>query len=177
MIAGAFASADRDAIASASAAAKAARDAFAGVNQSLLARVGANRAPDLSELESTLNGIANLLESRGAHSAPAAAQAGPVVPVARASSVPQQSSAPQQAAQQVQMVAGEINTREDVVDALDRICRYYDTHEPSSPIPLLLKRARRLVAKDFLEIIKDISPDALAAVNNLGGIAPPAEGA
>src|SRR5690242_21313615 len=33
--------------------------------------------------------------------------------------------------------------------------------EPSSPIPLLLERAKRLVAKDFLEVLAELAPDAL----------------
>jgi len=173
LIAGAFASADRDAVSATAAAAAEARSAFAGINQIILARVGANRAPDLSELESVISGIAGLLQGRGSHSSPAAPVA---VEQSKTSPVSQSGSAPQQAAQQVQMVPGEVNSREDVVDAIDRICRYYDKYEPSSPIPLLLKRARRLVAKDFLEIIRDISPDALPAVHGLGGITPPEDG-
>lgn len=63
-----------------------------------------------------------------------------------------------------------ITTRQDAIVALDKICEYYDRFEPSSPLPLLLKRARRLSNKSFLEIIKDISPDILHQVESLGGL-------
>jgi type VI secretion system protein ImpA len=52
-----------------------------------------------------------------------------------------------------------IKNREDVVLNIERICLYYELHEPSSPVPLLLKRAKRLVKMDFNEIVKDLAPD------------------
>jgi type VI secretion system protein ImpA len=55
-------------------------------------------------------------------------------------------------------VNGEIRTRADVVRSIDRICEYYRLVEPSSPIPLLLKRAQRLVEKDFMTILRDLTP-------------------
>jgi type VI secretion system protein ImpA len=56
-----------------------------------------------------------------------------------------------------------------VVRTLDRICGYYARNEPSSPIPLLLRRARRLVTMDFVDIVRDLAPDALAQVEALRG--------
>jgi type VI secretion system protein ImpA len=35
---------------------------------------------------------------------------------------------------------------------------------------LLLTRAKRLVTKDFLEILQDLTPDAVAQAKSLGGI-------
>jgi type VI secretion system protein ImpA len=64
---------------------------------------------------------------------------------------------------------GAIRSRDDVVRVLDKICNYYKQHEPSSPVPLLLKRAKGLVAKDFMEIIEDLSPDGLKQVEQIGG--------
>ncbi|HTN74765.1 MAG TPA: type VI secretion system protein TssA [Pirellulaceae bacterium] len=69
----------------------------------------------------------------------------------------------------VQKVSGEINSREDVIRAIDKICEYYARFEPSSPLPLLLRRAKRLANKSFLEIVRDLSPDALKQVLALGG--------
>ena len=67
------------------------------------------------------------------------------------------------------MSSGEIRSTKDVMQALERICVYYDRHEPSSPIPLLLRRAQRLVDKKFLEIIEDLSPDAMKQVQQVSG--------
>jgi type VI secretion system protein ImpA len=64
---------------------------------------------------------------------------------------------------------GPISTRDDVKRALDEICDYYREHEPSSPIPILLERAARLISKDFREVIQDLAPDGLAAIDVLRG--------
>jgi type VI secretion system protein ImpA len=69
-------------------------------------------------------------------------------------------------------IPGTINSRQDVMKALDRICDFYAKTEPSSPVPLLLKRAQRMAGMNFLEIISDMSPDALQQVNLVAGIKP-----
>jgi type VI secretion system protein ImpA len=65
--------------------------------------------------------------------------------------------------------AATIRGRDDVVHWLDRICTYYVQHEPSSPLPLLLQRCRRLVASSFLDIVRDLAPDALSQVQRITG--------
>jgi type VI secretion system protein ImpA len=55
--------------------------------------------------------------------------------------------------------SGAVNCRDDVIRSLDRICRYYARHEPSSPVPLLLQRAKRLVTMGFHEIVEDLAPE------------------
>ncbi|WP_205746852.1 hypothetical protein [Duganella callida] len=52
---------------------------------------------------------------------------------------------------------------------LDKLIGYYEKHEPSSPLPLLLLRARRLVPKSFLEIIEDMAPDGMHQIAVLRG--------
>jgi type VI secretion system protein ImpA len=64
---------------------------------------------------------------------------------------------------------GELRTREDVVKALDGICAYYARHEPSSPVPLLIERCKRLVSMSFLEIVKDMVPDGLSTLQTIAG--------
>ncbi|MGV7210349.1 type VI secretion system protein TssA [Oxalobacteraceae bacterium A2-2] len=66
-------------------------------------------------------------------------------------------------------ISGEIASRDDVVRMLDKLIGYYERHEPSSPLPLLLLRAKRLVPKSFMEIMEDIAPDAVHQVNVLRG--------
>jgi type VI secretion system protein ImpA len=65
---------------------------------------------------------------------------------------------------------GAIRSRDDAVRALDAVARYFRTQEPSSPIPLFLERAKRLVAKDFLTVLEDIAPDALTQAKSAGGV-------
>lgn len=67
-------------------------------------------------------------------------------------------------------VVGGINSHADVSNALDRIIGYYQRSEPSSPLPVLLERAKRLVGADFLTIVNDMAPQGLDNVNLIGGI-------
>lgn len=71
---------------------------------------------------------------------------------------------------------GVINDRTDVVRMIDRICEYYTVHEPSSPVPLLLRRAQRLVAKSFYEILEDMVPDSINQARIIGGKSEPPAG-
>ncbi|QZX80712.1 type VI secretion system protein TssA [Metapseudomonas otitidis] len=63
----------------------------------------------------------------------------------------------------------EINNRDDVLRTLDRILAYYERQEPSSPVPMLLKRARKLVTADFAEIVRNLIPDGMSQFENLRG--------
>jgi type VI secretion system protein ImpA len=56
-------------------------------------------------------------------------------------------------------VTGQLQSREDVVRMLDKICEYYARVEPSSPVPVLLERAKKLVPMSFMEIVQNLIPD------------------
>jgi type VI secretion system protein ImpA len=60
-----------------------------------------------------------------------------------------------------------LRTRDDVVKAIDKICEYYRSREPASPIPLLMERAKSWVPMSFLEVLADISPDNLAEARRI----------
>jgi type VI secretion system protein ImpA len=68
------------------------------------------------------------------------------------------------------MRVGAIGSRQDAVAALDAVAEFFRRTEPSSPIPLFLARAKRLVSKDFLEVLADIAPDAVAQARVAGGL-------
>jgi type VI secretion system protein ImpA len=65
-----------------------------------------------------------------------------------------------------------ISSRQEAVQALDRICLYLDEHEPTNPAQMLLRRAQRLIDKDFLQLVQEFAPDALEAVARAVGIDP-----
>ncbi len=65
---------------------------------------------------------------------------------------------------------GSIKTRDDAIRALDAVIAFFRKNEPSSPVPIFVERAKRLVAKDFLEVLKDIAPDGLDQAKQVGGI-------
>jgi type VI secretion system protein ImpA len=64
---------------------------------------------------------------------------------------------------------GEIRSREDVLSLLQKICQFYEKTEPSSPVPLVLKRAARLAEMDFMQIMQDLSPDAISQIRVITG--------
>jgi type VI secretion system protein ImpA len=61
-------------------------------------------------------------------------------------------------------LSGKVDSREDVLTALDAIGDYYRRREPGSPVPLVLQRARAWVNSDFLSVLRDIAPEALDPV-------------
>ncbi len=69
-----------------------------------------------------------------------------------------------------QPMTGVINSQEDVIRVLDMACEYFKQHEPSSPVPLLLQRAKRLVAKDFMEILRDLTPAGVTQAEEISGV-------
>jgi type VI secretion system protein ImpA len=68
-----------------------------------------------------------------------------------------------------QRLSGEITSREDVLRAIDKICKYYERYEPGSPVPILLGRCRKLASMSFVDIIRNMAPDAMAQVQLLRG--------
>lgn len=64
---------------------------------------------------------------------------------------------------------GAINNRQDVLKTLDMICKYYAEIEPSSPVPILLNRAKYLVTSDFMQIVQNLLPDGLSQLEQIKG--------
>ena len=64
---------------------------------------------------------------------------------------------------------GSIRHRDDVIRTLDRLCEWIEKNEPTNPAPLLLRRAQRLMSKNFMDIIRDLAPDGISQIENLAG--------
>lgn len=62
-----------------------------------------------------------------------------------------------------------IQSRDDVEKAFELICDYYAQHEPSSPVPLLLQRARKLVKQDFRSILDELRLGGMSDIENIFG--------
>jgi type VI secretion system protein ImpA len=58
---------------------------------------------------------------------------------------------------------------------LDLICKYYKDVEPTSPVPMLLNRAKYLVTADFMQIIQNLLPDGLTQLEQIKGPDPEAD--
>lgn len=119
--------------------------------------VGATEGPNLGELQSILKEIQPVLaEQLAARGVVVEGMAG--------------AEAGDSGAAAGQPVSGEIKSNADVNRMLDKICDYFRKNEPSSPVPLLLERAKRLVAKDYMEILQDLTPDAVSTARVITGV-------
>jgi len=131
-------------------------------------KVGAGKAPGFQELRRLLQQVNKHLSS---------ALAGKGLSPAEGVQVPPGAGPAQSSDGGAAMVAGEIRSPQDVIRVLEKVCQYYARHEPSSPVPLLVRRAQRLVSKDFLDIVRDLTPGAMDQIGIIGGLdKPPAQG-
>lgn len=64
---------------------------------------------------------------------------------------------------------GRINGPQDVLKRIDELCHYYEKNEPSSPVPLLLRRAQRLVGKNFLDLLGELAPSGVSEMQVISG--------
>jgi type VI secretion system protein ImpA len=131
------------------------------IDDSVTASVGAARAPDLALLSAELVAMRNRVAPYVRDTAGAAATA-----VDTAGAVEGSSGA------RAMSLEGDIRSREDVIRLLNKICQYYDRAEPSSPVPLILKRAVRLAGMDFMQIINDLTPDSISQIRTVTGERP-----
>jgi type VI secretion system protein ImpA len=122
----------------------------AAIEALFIERLGAEQAPDLAALKSLLLKASSLLTAcigQQAHAPRATKLDGPRVAITNDG----------------------IDSRADVAATLERICAYYARHEPASPVPLLLDRARSLIDKSFLDLMKDLAPEGLAQLTQVIG--------
>jgi type VI secretion system protein ImpA len=161
---GAFKDCDIDELKEAEAAAQGALRQTQAILDLLGERIRTDQMPSLDPLIDLLSAIRKALY---AHLAPR-------LPKAPATAGEVDSTAPSTRSAQDTAQAGgppgQITSRDDVVRAIDGICDYYARHEPSSPVPLLLQRARRLTTGSFVDIVRDLAPDALGEIEKVCGL-------
>lgn len=73
-------------------------------------------------------------------------------------------------------ISGSVTTRAEAVRAIELVCAYLEQHEPTNPAQLFLHRARNLLERNFLELIKELAPDALDGVARIVGVDPESVG-
>ena len=131
------------------------RDLITLVNE----RFDGQDAPDLKPLVVLLNALNALFP---AEPAPGAADAAAAPDGAAAVS-----GAPAAA-----RLEGGVHSRDDALRAIDMVCEFLERTEPTSPAPLLLRRARRMINRNFLQLMKELAPDALSEVARIMGVDP-----
>jgi type VI secretion system protein ImpA len=143
------------------------------IDNALMELVGVGNAPNLDELNGVLGEIRSVL----APYLPQDPSAMPETPQADGNAG---GGAAGGSAGDGGTFTGVIKGRSDVIRAIDQICGYYRTAEPGNPVPLLLRRAQRLVEMDFMAMMEDLMPESLGPLGNIIGLkrdggAPPAE--
>lgn len=176
LIDAAFADSDPEALREMAAAAVEAVEASAAIDRWLTAKVGASNAKDMGAWHAAIRDVSSRLNAqltkRGLSVTNPAASA--ERPGDGEGSNPGGPGAP--AGPGPQRLAGEIHTREDVLNALGKVLDYYRQHEPSSPVPIVIKRALRLVPMSFAEVIMELAPAGVDQVRQIGGREDPFEG-
>jgi type VI secretion system protein ImpA len=69
-------------------------------------------------------------------------------------------------------LSGTVSTRAEAVRAIELVCAYLERHEPTNPAQLFLRRGRSLLERNFLELLKELAPNALDDVARVVGIDP-----
>ncbi|WP_174970002.1 type VI secretion system protein TssA [Burkholderia lata] len=147
-------------------AARAALHALDAIRVCVTDRLGREWAPDESDAEKALQRIVRDVPL------PEPRPVSPDVQQAAPGDATQTGSAATAAAAMPNAHAwrdAEVTSRDDVHIGLDKMCRYFEQHEPSHPAPLLLRRAQRLLTLDFYEIIRDLAPESLPKLDLLSG--------
>lgn len=138
-----------------------AQGALLAIESEVNERVGSERGADLGAIKQLLRHAVQIV----AEHAPQPGVASPVAAAGErvdvAMSTPPVDAPPR--------LAGEIGNRDDVLRSLDRILSYYARHEPSSPVPVLLSRAKSLVSADFATIVRNLIPDGFSQFEKLRG--------
>ena len=127
-----------------------ASDLALSIEKLLDAKLGAANSPDLAPLRKLLDGVV---------AAGQAAQGGAEAAAAEPGAAAVAGAKP----------SGAIQSREDAIRTLQRVCEWLERNEPSHPAPLLIQRAQRLLTKNFMEIIRDLVPDGLGQIEKLAG--------
>jgi type VI secretion system protein ImpA len=163
----AFADTDIAFITESQAAAEGALQSLSEIDKALDAELGAGNGPDLTPLEKLLRDVKNLLDrevaKRGGGESPDSAEEGQV-------GAENAGSAGSGSGGRGLSAGGAVRSREDVLSLLDKICRYYSEYEPSSPVPLILNRTKRLVTMSFLDILKELTPGGVQEFGVVAGI-------
>ncbi len=120
----------------------------------IIGKLGASDAPDLKPLVSLLGAVAAVLP---------------------AESTGQEDDSPELAAGAGgprRGLAGAVTTRDEAIRAIDMVCAYLEAAEPANPAPLFLRRARQLISHNFLQLMKELAPDAMSDVARIVGVDP-----
>jgi type VI secretion system protein ImpA len=153
-ITGAFTAAPREELTQLQATLKSGLDALGSIESAMVSSQGVQAAPNMGPLTQTLSRMYEIVTSH----------------VRTVVTEDSQGQAAAVAGPAVAGIPGEIRSREDAIRSLAAVSEFFRRTEPSSPVPLFVDRAKRLIARDFLEVLAELAPDSVADVKRVGGI-------
>lgn len=116
-------------------------------------KVGSDRSPDFKPLLATLHAVQQ------------------VCPLVQAGAVAERDIAATGAvAGEARPISGDIRSRQDALLMIDKVVAYFERNEPTSPAPLLLNRAKRLINMSFVDIIRDMVPESMHQIETIAGL-------
>ena len=136
-----------------------------GIVSTTTEKVGSVNAPDISKLNALLKNIRRVLGKKIQEKGGDEASASGV----NAESAANDTSVSSTATKEAVIKSDGVHSRDDVSHAIDAICQYFKRYEPSSPIPFLLLRAKKLLSMNFMEILQDLTPDAVGQAETICG--------
>ncbi len=145
-----------------------AKGALDGIQQLFRAKLGEGAVPIFTPLQQMLDDIDAALADHGAPEPVAGEPASAAAVTADLAAAPV-AGAPAPATS-AGAVLSRIDNREDVVRAFDLILDYYRRKEPSSPVPLLVERIKKLVRMSFLELMAEVAPAGVSEFKALAGL-------
>ena len=164
-IAGVFRDTDPAALAALREAVASAMSSLAAIPAAFDANAGYGTGPDFSDVGRLLREMGQMMATH----APAGNTPVEDVPA----EAPGDAAAPATPRATGQAIAiatmGPPTNRADALRLLDLVATYYERNEPSSPLPLLIARARRLADKTFMDILRDMAPDGVSQAERIAG--------
>jgi type VI secretion system protein ImpA len=139
----------------------------AGIPAAFDANAGFGTGPDLSGLAKLLRETQRYVDRYAPQGAPGEQEAEDAAPGNTAVGEPAPAAGRAAGVSAASLSA--VTTRADAMRLLDLVLDYYRRYEPSSPLPLLLERARRLADKNFIDILRDLAPDSVSQAQFVTG--------
>ncbi|MEO1018872.1 MAG: type VI secretion system protein TssA, partial [Pseudomonadota bacterium] len=164
LIGAVFKMCEPEAIQAARLAADTAIEELKGIEEVIGNKLGDPTAvPDFEPLAAMLKAIRQEIDAHGG-TPPPTSESTDAVETASVGANGHDTQAARPAAPQA---SGRLDSRDEVVAALDRILDYYQRREPSSPIPMVVERVKRLVPLSFMDLMEDLAP---SSVKELKGV-------
>lgn len=137
------------------------------INELMREKVGYASAPDLQPLVAVMSGISSLMPADPGMSSDdgGLADADP----GSDGGMPAASAGARRGGGRAGL-GGSVDSREDALRAIDMVCAYLERAEPTNPAQFFLRRARRLVDKNFIELVRELAPESLEQVARIMGV-------